>query len=949
MSKLFLAILIIILALPAAWLPIASSRAGAPAQAMLGKVPDSAEIVFHQNGGWEPDRRLTRTQAASQTSINFARSIAADEAGRVHLAWRDEQDGNPEIYYKRSPDGGVSWGPAIRLTNALGRSENPSIAVSGTMVVVAWWDERTGAHQIWYKQSYDSGITWQPDAQVTFSPGGGAHCSLAVWENARHIVYVDGRDGNAEVYYTHSLNAGATWSAPVRLSALPHNSYTPTIAVWKLNVYVAWTDTRHFGQNLSLEEEYFRRSTDGGASFDPEQRLTIDPPQSPANSWAPSLAARGQYVWISWFDSRDGNFEIYTKRSLDAGASWSADTRLTTTSGQSLRPVIAQRDSQLFITYWDNTGFDDEVYFLQSNDLGASWSAPERLSFSDVVARLPSVAAAASGVHIAWTDGRDGNAEVYYKRLPGKAARVGNGRIAFTRLVNGAPQIFTAASDGTDETQLTFAGRNEHPAWSKDGTKLAFSSTRSGAPEIWTMNPDGSDQRQITRRGPGGSFTPDWSYDGTRIAYSFDDFPSVGHHPEVWVMNADGSQQTRLTTTPPSGGQFTWSQHPSWEPGDMRVYYASTASGASQMWGMFADGQGQEQKTRGLGSGYPHANVPEFSRDGKLTFWAGFEGQYGEVWTVRIGSSTEGPTRLTETPDPMSSDNPSWSPDGTKLLFDSNRPSPNGGVNVWFITPDGSNQGLLIPGGIGQTSWQPVFNANTNVSAASYVSTPLAPESIVSAFGSGLATATLAAASTPLPTTLAGATVKVRDSAGAERPAPLFFVSPVQVNYQMPAGTANGAATITVTSGDGSVSTGVSQITSVAPGLFTANASGQGVAAALALRVKADGSQQFESVARFDAAQNKFVAAPIDLGPETDQVFLILYGTGIRLRSSLSAVSVKLGGVDAQATFAGALDGFVGLDQVNARIPRSLIGRGEIDILMTADGQAANTARVSIR
>ncbi|MGH9842404.1 MAG: hypothetical protein ACREEM_26965, partial [Blastocatellia bacterium] len=142
----------------------------------------------------------------------------------------------------------------------------------------------------------------------------------------------------------------------------------------------------------------------------------------------------------------------------------------------------------------------------------------------------------------------------------------------------------------------------------------------------------------------------------------------------------------------------------------------------------------------------------------------------------------------------------------------------------------------------GVVTGMPACNAIANVSAASYISTSLSPESIVSAFGSGLATTTLAASSTPLPTTLAGTTVKVRDSAGAERLAPLFFVSPAQVNYQMPAGTNNGASTISVTSSDGSVSTGVSQITSVAPGLFTANARGQGVAAALALRIKADGT-----------------------------------------------------------------------------------------------------------
>lgn len=169
----------------------------------------------------------------------------------------------------------------------------------------------------------------------------------------------------------------------------------------------------------------------------------------------------------------------------------------------------------------------------------------------------------------------------------------------------------------------------------------------------------------------------------------------------------------------------------------------------------------------------------------------------------------------------------------------------------------------------------------------------------------------------------------------------------------MPSGTANGAATITISSGDGSVSTGVSQITSVAPGLFTANASGQGVAAALALRIKADGTQSYEPVARFDPVQNKFVAVPIDLGPDlgnaSDQVFLIPFGTGIRWRSSLSAVSVKLGGVDAQATFAGALNEFVGLDQVNVRLPRSLIRRGEVDVALIVDGQAPNTVKVNIK
>jgi uncharacterized protein (TIGR03437 family) len=239
--------------------------------------------------------------------------------------------------------------------------------------------------------------------------------------------------------------------------------------------------------------------------------------------------------------------------------------------------------------------------------------------------------------------------------------------------------------------------------------------------------------------------------------------------------------------------------------------------------------------------------------------------------------------------------------------------------------------------------------AVASVSAASFSGTTLASESIVAAFGAGLAINTQAAATLPLPSSLAGTTINVRDSAGAERQSPLFFVSPAQANYQMPPGTVPGAATVTITNRYGEVSAGTVQIAAVAPGLFAANANGQGVAAAAALRVKADGSQQFEPVSRFDPAQNRFVPTPIDLGPATDQVFLILFGTGTRFRSSLSSVSARIGGVDAPVLFAGAQGDFVGLDQINLQLPRSLIGRGEVEIRLTADGQPANAVTVNIK
>jgi len=236
-----------------------------------------------------------------------------------------------------------------------------------------------------------------------------------------------------------------------------------------------------------------------------------------------------------------------------------------------------------------------------------------------------------------------------------------------------------------------------------------------------------------------------------------------------------------------------------------------------------------------------------------------------------------------------------------------------------------------------------------SVSAASYSGNVLASESIVAAFGTDLATTTQIASGNPLPTTLGGTTVKVKDSAGMERLASLFSVSPLQINYQIPAGTATGEAKVTATAGQGIVSAGNIMIDRVLPGLFTADASGGGIAAAVVLRVMADGDSKFEPVVQYDAAQNRFVAVPIDLGPEGDQVFLILFGTGWRFRSALGNVRVQVRDVDAPVSFAGPQGEFFGLDQINALLPRSLIGLGEVDVTLTVDGKTANKVKAQIK
>ena len=161
--------------------------------------------------------------------------------------------------------------------------------------------------------------------------------------------------------------------------------------------------------------------------------------------------------------------------------------------------------------------------------------------------------------------------------------------------------------------------------------------------------------------------------------------------------------------------------------------------------------------------------------------------------------------------------------------------------------------------------------------------------------------------------------------------------------------TALGQATITVVRNAQTIASGTLQIERVAPGLFTMNANGQGVPAAQVIFAKGDGSQSWQYVFNTGCAVGSCQPVPLDLGAATDQVFLLLYGTGIRGRSSLGAVTAKIGGVDAPVEYAGPVSGMVGLDQVNLRVPRSLVGRGQVDIILTVDSKTTNTVTVSIK
>jgi uncharacterized protein (TIGR03437 family) len=120
----------------------------------------------------------------------------------------------------------------------------------------------------------------------------------------------------------------------------------------------------------------------------------------------------------------------------------------------------------------------------------------------------------------------------------------------------------------------------------------------------------------------------------------------------------------------------------------------------------------------------------------------------------------------------------------------------------------------------------------------------------------------------------------------------LFFVSPTQINYQLPEGISPGAAIVTVSNiAKGEVALGALRVADTYPGLFAANSDASGVAAAHLLRVSADGSASYEPVSRLDPVSLRYEPVPLKKGADGERTFLIVYGTGIRYRGAENGLS----------------------------------------------------------
>jgi uncharacterized protein (TIGR03437 family) len=309
--------------------------------------------------------------------------------------------------------------------------------------------------------------------------------------------------------------------------------------------------------------------------------------------------------------------------------------------------------------------------------------------------------------------------------------------------------------------------------------------------------------------------------------------------------------------------------------------------------------------------------VADFNGDGKLD-WAGVNPYSGTV-LVALGDGTGAFTPAPGSP---------YAVGGTPFALAAGDFNGDGKIDLAVDT--GPSVMILLNGSSAPTEAAPVVSAVVN--AASYVSEPLPANSYAVIYGSDLA------ASSGDPTVVA----TITDAQGTVWRANVLYAGPEQVNILVPETFGLGKGTLQISNRFVTSAPFAINIGTIAPGLFTVDTAGK-IPAAQLIVGGANNAQIVEPVANCTGGTCTLVL--IVLNP-ADQTYLVLYGTGIRGRSSLSDVSVTIGGVPATVIYAGPQGGYPGLDQVNILIPPALAGYGQVDVALKISTESANAVEL---
>lgn len=386
---------------------------------------------------WSPEVLISAESNTTVMTSMLGGAIAVTGSA-VHVVWVScVSRTNNDVYYRRSDDGGATWGEVLRLTRAEVEASKPTVLASSQNVYVVWGDKRYNPDgSIFFKYSKDNGRTWSQDTLLSPKDVRSAAPSLAAEGDEVFVAWEHYYPKTARVRVRRSGDGGVHWDDPVDVTGEGEESGCPSItpgAGYKLDLVHCSLKDAGASRNYNWEL-YYKRSLEGVTTWSASRRLTIDPPDKVGDSRFPLSAVSGNTLHVVWYDDRDDtkyphsgyppitpeedhNFEVYYKRSPDHGATWENDVRLTNAPGVAASTSIAARGDRVFAVWEDNRDGNEEIYCKYSLSNGSQWSEDLRLTNNAAPSRYPSLATDAAGnVYVVYLSGPPAKREIYFRK-----------------------------------------------------------------------------------------------------------------------------------------------------------------------------------------------------------------------------------------------------------------------------------------------------------------------------------------------------------------------------------------------------------------------------------------------------------------------------------------------------------------------------------------------------
>jgi len=302
-------------------------------------------------------------------SVTSSNPQVGVEDNNVFIVWSDGRGASlDELYYANSSDNGDTWSENKPLTSNDGfNSRWPHLAMAEGVIHIIWGDDRNGDYNIYYKNSTDGGVTWSDDRRLTFWVlGMDGPSAIDVDRSHIHVLFTR-YVGNWEGFYMKSDDGGLTWSSPIPIADMDgRNSMARDLSASGSMVSICWSEWK-----LGAIEIFYRNSTDNGTTWNPEVKIS----NSGVETDQCSIAISKEIIHVVWYDLKPGNREIYYRNSTNSGIDWNDEIRLTFNAGVSVQPDIEVNDSFIHVVWLDIT-YGGHVFHKRYPDFGPETNPP---------------------------------------------------------------------------------------------------------------------------------------------------------------------------------------------------------------------------------------------------------------------------------------------------------------------------------------------------------------------------------------------------------------------------------------------------------------------------------------------------------------------------------------------------------------------------------------------